>query len=164
MSLFTVDLERDLIFTAIHSFLQLGDAEDRRPQEGPRLDFKEDVPGRLGDLVTAYANTFGGLIFLGVKERRRGQIVVPEAIVGLGQTHESVKAKLINIVLTTVQPRPTFSVGVVPIPHNERSGVKVGGASIGIETRHEEKVSPALSAVMILGGLGAMIAGKGRSS
>ncbi len=36
---------------------------------------------------------------------------------------------------------------VVPIPHNERSGVKVGGASIGIETRHDEKVSPIISAV-----------------
>jgi hypothetical protein len=134
LSLFTVDLERDLTFTAIHSFLQLGDAEDRRPQEGPRLDFKEDVPSRLGDLVTAYANTFGGLIFLGVKERKRGQIVVPEEIVGLGQTHDSVKAKLINIVLTTVQPRPTFSVGVVAIPHNLALCVAVLRVEEGLDT------------------------------
>jgi hypothetical protein len=49
---------------------------------------------------------------------------------------------------------------VVPIPHNERSGVKVGGASIGIETRHEEKVSPIISAVLIAAGAGMMIAGK----
>ena len=41
---------------------------------------------------------------------------------------------------------------VVPIPHNEREGVKVGGLSIGVETRHEEKVSPFVSAVLILGG------------
>jgi hypothetical protein len=53
---------------------------------------------------------------------------------------------------------------VVPIPRNEREGVTVGGVSIGVETRHEEKVPPALSAVMILGGLGAMIAGKRRNS
>ena len=53
---------------------------------------------------------------------------------------------------------------VVPIPHSEREGVSVGGVSFGVETRHEEKLSPALSAVMILGGLGAMAAGKGRSS
>ncbi|MCU1221136.1 MAG: hypothetical protein JWN42_2333 [Candidatus Angelobacter sp.] len=49
---------------------------------------------------------------------------------------------------------------VVPIPHNERSGVKVGGASIGIETRHEEKVSPIIRVVLIAAGAGMMIAGK----
>ena len=53
---------------------------------------------------------------------------------------------------------------VVPIPHSEREGVNVGGVSLGVETRHEEKVHPVLSAVMILGGLGAMAVGKGRSS
>ena len=53
---------------------------------------------------------------------------------------------------------------VVPIPNREREGISVGGVSLGVETRHEEKVHPALSAVMILGGLGAMAAGKRRSS
>jgi hypothetical protein len=52
---------------------------------------------------------------------------------------------------------------VVPIPRNERDGVNVGGVSIGVETRHDEKVSPIVSAVMILGGAGLMIAGKGKS-
>jgi hypothetical protein len=49
---------------------------------------------------------------------------------------------------------------VVPLPHNERSGVKVGGASIGIETRHEEKVSPIISAVLIAAGAAMMIAAR----
>ena len=49
---------------------------------------------------------------------------------------------------------------VVPIPHSEREGLTVGGVSLGVETRHEEKLSPALSAVMILGGLGTMAAGR----
>jgi len=53
---------------------------------------------------------------------------------------------------------------VVSIPQSEREGLKVGGVSLGVETRHQEKVHPALSAVMILGGLGAMAAGKRRSS
>jgi hypothetical protein len=53
---------------------------------------------------------------------------------------------------------------VVPIPRSERGGIAVGGVSLGVETRHEEKVHPALSAVMILGGLGAMAASKGRNS
>lgn len=53
---------------------------------------------------------------------------------------------------------------VVPIPHREREGIAVGGLSIGVETRHEDKISPVLSAVMILGGLGSIVAGKGRKS
>jgi hypothetical protein len=52
---------------------------------------------------------------------------------------------------------------MVPIPRNERDGIKVAGVSIGIETRHDEKVSPIVSAVLILGGAGLMIAGKGKS-
>ena len=47
----------------------------------------------------------------------------------------------------------------VPIPRNQKDGVSVGSVSIGIETRHDEKVSPIVSAVMILGGAGLMIAG-----
>ena len=53
---------------------------------------------------------------------------------------------------------------VVPIPHSEREGISVGNVSLGVATRHEEKLHPALSAVLILGGLGAMIAGKRRIS
>ena len=49
---------------------------------------------------------------------------------------------------------------VIPIPRNQRDGVKVGGLSIGVETRHDEKAPPALSAVMILAGAGLMIAGR----
>lgn len=49
---------------------------------------------------------------------------------------------------------------VVPIPHRDRAGVTVGGVSLGVETRSEEKLSPALSGVMIAGGLLSMIVGK----
>ncbi len=52
---------------------------------------------------------------------------------------------------------------LVPIPRQEREGLKVGGVSIGVETRHEEKVSPIVGAAMILGGAGMMIAGKRKS-
>jgi hypothetical protein len=48
---------------------------------------------------------------------------------------------------------------VVPIPRNEREGFKAGG----VETRHEGKASFLVSAVMILGGVGTMAAGKRKS-
>jgi hypothetical protein len=52
---------------------------------------------------------------------------------------------------------------LVPIPRNEREGVKVGGISIGVETQHSEKVSPIVGGVMILAGAGMMIAAKVKS-
>ena len=52
---------------------------------------------------------------------------------------------------------------VVPMPSNEREGFKVGGLSVGVETQHSEKVSPLVSVVMILGGVGTMVAGKRKS-
>ena len=51
----------------------------------------------------------------------------------------------------------------VPIPHNEREGFKAGDVSVGIETRHEDKVSPYMSAAIILGGAGMMVVGRTRS-
>lgn len=52
---------------------------------------------------------------------------------------------------------------VVPIPRHERSGFKAGGMSFDVETRHSEKVPPLVSAVMILGGVSTMAAGKKKS-
>lgn len=49
---------------------------------------------------------------------------------------------------------------LVPIPNNEQGGIRVGDVSIGVETNTSEKVSPIISAAMILGGAGLMIAAK----
>jgi hypothetical protein len=48
----------------------------------------------------------------------------------------------------------------VPIPRNQQKGIKAGDMSIGVEIQSQEKVSPILSAALILGGVGLMIAGK----
>jgi len=52
----------------------------------------------------------------------------------------------------------------IPIPHTEREGVKAGGISLGIETRHEEKLPPIVSGLMIVAGAGLMIAAKNRAA
>lgn len=50
----------------------------------------------------------------------------------------------------------------VAIPQREKHGVSAGGASIGMEIRHDEKVSPVISGALIVGGVVLMIAGRGR--
>ena len=53
---------------------------------------------------------------------------------------------------------------VVPIPHTEKEGIKVGGANFGIQTSHSERVSPLISVVLIAGGIALSIAGaRGRN-
>jgi len=47
----------------------------------------------------------------------------------------------------------------IPIPHNDHKGIKAGDVSIGIDVKRDEKVDPIISAVLILGGVGLMIAG-----
>jgi len=48
---------------------------------------------------------------------------------------------------------------VVPIPHSETQGIKIGDANIGVQTSHSERVSPIISAVLIAGGIALTIAG-----
>jgi hypothetical protein len=48
---------------------------------------------------------------------------------------------------------------VVPIPHSENEGIKIGDTNIGVQTSHSERVSPVISAVLIAGGIALAIAG-----
>ena len=48
----------------------------------------------------------------------------------------------------------------VPIPRSEHSGFKAGGVSFGIDTHHDEKLSPVVSGLIILAGAGLMVAGR----
>ena len=50
----------------------------------------------------------------------------------------------------------------IPIPKRERHGIDAGGISLGVETTTREKVHPAVSAVLIGGGVLLMVAGRGR--
>jgi len=47
----------------------------------------------------------------------------------------------------------------VPFPHTENHGVKIGDAHVGVQTTHDQHVSPIVSTVLVLGGAGMMIAG-----
>jgi hypothetical protein len=52
---------------------------------------------------------------------------------------------------------------LVPFPHTENHGIKAGDVSIGVQTHDSERVSPAISVVLLLVGAGMMIASRGKS-
>lgn len=47
----------------------------------------------------------------------------------------------------------------VALPHTENHGVKIGDASIGVQTKDSQKLPPAIGAVLIVGGIVMMVAG-----
>jgi hypothetical protein len=48
---------------------------------------------------------------------------------------------------------------VVPVPHRESHGVKIGDAKIGVETETSEKLPPAVGIVLLAGGVLALFTG-----
>jgi hypothetical protein len=51
----------------------------------------------------------------------------------------------------------------VPIPHKERRGFEAGPVSVGVETTRREKVHPAISGILIGGGVLLLIVSARRS-
>lgn len=97
----------------IGEFLCLTCPEDQRPQEGPQIEYKIDLPQDLGDSIAALANTYGGLVFIGVKSDKAKQnipVAMPGAKIG-----GDAKARLTDKIISTVTPRPDFEVHSVPI-------------------------------------------------
>ncbi len=47
----------------------------------------------------------------------------------------------------------------VAIPRSEREGIRAGNVDIGVQVKHNERVSPIITAVLIIGGASMMIAG-----
>ena len=48
---------------------------------------------------------------------------------------------------------------VVPVPHQEKHGIKVGDAKFSIRTENSEKLPPAVGIILVGGGVVALILG-----
>lgn len=60
------------------------------------------------------------------------------------------KALLVIGVIVLILGICSFFVG---IPRTDTSGIKIGGASVGVQTRHTERIPPAGSIALVLGGV-----------
>jgi hypothetical protein len=49
---------------------------------------------------------------------------------------------------------------VVPVPHTTHHELGAGDVHVGVNTRHDSKVHPAVSVLLVLIGAGVMIAGR----
>jgi hypothetical protein len=48
---------------------------------------------------------------------------------------------------------------VVPVPHSEDHGIKVGDAKIGVTTQTSQKLPPAVGITLLVGGVLVLVAG-----
>lgn len=123
MNLFVEDLTT-ISFADVETFLGVHSPEVQRPMEGVKLDYKLKEPAELCDTVAAFANTAGGLIFIGV-ESKKVKHNIPISIPGENFAGGDVKARIIGKVASQVTPRPDVQIGVVPVPASSGSVVVV---------------------------------------
>ena len=94
----------NISFQALQEFLGLSQPENQRIPEGPTIDYKKDLPNDLGQSVAALANSYGGLIFIGIKsDKSKNNVPVEWTGVNLGADPI---ARLTNKIISTVRPPP----------------------------------------------------------
>jgi schlafen family protein len=111
-NLYSDDLA-SLTLPDIENFLRVAEPENQRPREGPTLDYKLALPSDLGKDVAAFANTYGGLILLGVEEVN-GKKGIPSSIRGCDLGIDP-RARLTDIIVSTIHPRPRFHISCRPV-------------------------------------------------
>jgi hypothetical protein len=123
MDLFSSNLQA-MTFSDVADFLSIAAPEEGRPSEGPRIDFKLRIPDDLCDTIAALANTFGGLVFIGIESDKKKNNV-PINIPGFAFVGGDVRAGLAGKIMSQVMPRPDFDIGVATIPNGSGNVVAV---------------------------------------
>lgn len=142
MNLFSADLDNVLI-TDLEDFLAINAPIQQRPPEGLRIDYKLKEPTDLSETVAAFANTFGGLILIGV-ESVRTKHNFPTSLPGDTFPGGDVKARIAGKILSQVTPRPEISIGVVPVPSKNDRVVVVVRVAAGPWPPYEFSMSNAV--------------------
>jgi predicted HTH transcriptional regulator len=106
-NLFTDDLSQVTLLD-VEQFLNLQAPTSLRVMEGPRLDFKKDVPQDLGWHVAGLANRYGGILLVGV-EKDKTKKNVPASLPGTDLGNDP-RARLTDRILASIHPRPDFEV------------------------------------------------------
>lgn len=75
-----------------------------RPREGVHLDFKKDFPNNLEKTISAFANTQGGIILIGVDETPTGEAKLPIDGIPL---ESGLRERAVNKALQAIYP-PVF--------------------------------------------------------
>lgn len=88
---------------------------DVKIAENVKVDYKEDFPINLGKYISGFANTYGGILLIGIKANKTTNI--PTSIPGI-DLNEGLEEKVINICQSTINPYIIPEVCVCPFKSN----------------------------------------------
>jgi hypothetical protein len=114
IDLFSADYSRFTdsgLYTAIEEFTRQSLPQSDRTQEGYTVDFKEKWGDNALRVVAAFANTFGGVILIGVSEDGgRAKDLVGEDSKG------EIKTRLASSIAANISPTPSFEIAECTLP------------------------------------------------
>jgi hypothetical protein len=103
------------ILQGVRSILSTGETERSV------LDYKRDISDTWPDSAAAFANAFGGILLFGVHENGG----VPTSLAGFDPQGKETKTRLVNSLLSRIQPIPDFRIRVVPLDTDPSKQVAV---------------------------------------
>ena len=100
------------LFAAVEAFTKVNQAPTDRTQEGYLVDFKASWSDSSLRAVAAFANTFGGLLVVGVsdKDGRADQIV------GIPSPRQELKTTIASSIASNISPTPPYEIRDVAFP------------------------------------------------
>lgn len=99
------------LYKAIMEFTRIDRPLEERPREGYLLDFKADISDRFLRSVAAFANTFGGLLIVGLSESD-GR---PDKMEGIATAGE-LKTQISSMIASNLFPCPPFQIAECTLP------------------------------------------------
>ncbi len=108
------------LYRAIEAFTRVLAPFESRPQENYRLDFKQEWSDGALKTVAAFANTFGGVLIIGVSEKD-GR---PDCLVGIESAGE-LKTRIASSIASNISPTPSYEVGECTTPEKRLCVVRV---------------------------------------
>jgi hypothetical protein len=101
------------LYQSILAFTSVDRANDERPREGYLLDFKQELGDKFIPVIASLANTFGGLVILGVSDDA-GR---PDSLVGIASSGE-LKTRVANLIGSNLVPCPMFDTAECALPND----------------------------------------------
>ncbi len=103
--------DKDL-FAAIEVFTRIALPQTERTQEGYLLDFKALWNDTALKAVAAFANTFGGILVIGISDKD-GRA---DDIVGVPSQRHELKTRIASMIASNISPTPPYEIRDVAFP------------------------------------------------
>ena len=116
----------DIEFSDLESFC-------KRFGEGVRVEYKEAIPKKIPKTISAFANTLGGILILGVKTDENNRAILP--IEGMNR-EKGIEDKITASSLQGVYPAVFPEVKVIDVPNRNNKIVVVVKVHESIEAPH----------------------------